>query len=389
MKKISILGRGTVGCLAAAHFLKHTDAEIEWVYDPEITPAAVGEGTQLGFPSSLKSSILFNYNDLSKIDSTIKTGILKKDWGNKNKEYFHSFYAGDCGIHFNAVVFQKYIFEKLKDNKRIKLVEKNCKPEELDSEHIMACTGSPYNTDEYNLRTNIPVNACYVSQSPWDRSLYDYTLTYAKKHGWVFGIPLNNRISIGYLYNDTITSLEEIKEEVAEILEEMNLIPSVQRHLTFKNYSRKQNYSSDGRIAYNGNASYFLEPLEATSTSFADDIIRRTYDIWTSNYPDPSIKIFNNNRVYDEMVTEIENMICLHYLADSKYDSDFWKFAQSKAINSIETAIKNNTLFSQIIDKAVNTEEDFYNMIVGTWDINSYRINIEGLGIKEKLKNML
>ena len=35
MKKITIIGRGTAGCVAVTHFLRWTDWEIDWVFDIE------------------------------------------------------------------------------------------------------------------------------------------------------------------------------------------------------------------------------------------------------------------------------------------------------------------------------------------------------------------
>jgi hypothetical protein len=93
------------------------------------------------------------------------------------------------------------------------------------------------------------------------------------KHGWVFGIPLQKRISIGYLYNDKISSLEEVKEDVKNTFKEYNLNPSkITNHIKFQSFYRKENFKN--RIIYNGNASFFIEPLEATSTSMSTDINR-------------------------------------------------------------------------------------------------------------------
>ena len=44
MKKIAIIGKGTAGAQSVIHFLRHmSDCEIEWHYDPIISPQAVGE----------------------------------------------------------------------------------------------------------------------------------------------------------------------------------------------------------------------------------------------------------------------------------------------------------------------------------------------------------
>jgi hypothetical protein len=93
------------------------------------------------------------------------------------------------------------------------------------------------------------------------------------KHGWIFGIPLQKRVSIGYLYNDELSSLEEVKKDVQNVFKEYQLKPSeITNHIKFESFYRKQNFNS--KVIYNGNSSFFLEPLEATSTHMSANINR-------------------------------------------------------------------------------------------------------------------
>ena len=63
------------------------------------------------------------------------------------------------------------------------------------------------------------------------------------------GIPLQNRCSIGYMYNNKINSLEEVKEDVKNIFEEFNLQPSETTNaFSFKNYYRNTNFEDSYRI---------------------------------------------------------------------------------------------------------------------------------------------
>ena len=66
MKKISIIGRGTAGCLAVAHFLHFTDWPIDFYYDNQIKPQAVGEGSNLTLPMRLNQTINFLNNSQSE-----------------------------------------------------------------------------------------------------------------------------------------------------------------------------------------------------------------------------------------------------------------------------------------------------------------------------------
>ena len=382
MKKIAVVGRGTVGCTAVAHFIRWTDWEIDWIYDPSIQPASVGEGTNLTLPSALKDNLAFDSDDMLALNSTYKWGISKRDWGTSGKDFVHTFPIGHSGIHFNAVIFQDYVFNKLKNNPRINLIEKNINVEDIDADYVMVCTGSPTSFDsDYKLVESIPVNSCVVAQCPWDYSRLNNTLTYAMRNGWVFGIPLQNRCSIGYLYNDKFSTEDQIKVEVADLLKELDLIPNVQRSLKFNNYYRKNNFSD--RIVYNGNASFFLEPLEATSTGVSHEINKHAIDIFKFN-KDPSVA----NEAYLWEINNIELMICLHYFAGSSFKSDFWDFAVEIATEKIKNGLSYDNSFSQMIKKALTSIDKFEvsKHDVGTWGLRSFKLNIDGLGIREKLK---
>lgn len=387
MKKITIVGRGTVGTLAVAHFRRHTDWQIDWLYDPDIEPTSVGEGTNLTLPRSLAQNMGFDSVDMDNIMATPKLGIWKRGWGS-GKDFIHTFPADSHGIHFSAVEFQKYAFNKLIQDKRITTIESNSKNYEyIDSDFIMICTGTPREfTNEYVMRDKIPVNAATVFQCPWDNTQFNYSLTFARKFGWVFGIPLKNRCSIGYVYNKNFNSQEEVTNDVQEILEEFKLTPSFTRTLQFSNYSRKSNNTY--RVVYNGNASFFLEPLEATSTALSDLIIRNAYDMWTGLTSSDDIK-----NTYNTYINNIESMICLHYFSGSPYDTPFWSEAQRLASIKINQDMKENKKFINMIRNAVNYDVSNYifpqSNEIGTWPLRSYVQNIYGLGIKEKLQQLL
>lgn len=385
MKKITIVGRGTVGCIAVAHFLRWSDWEIDWVFDPKIETASVGEATTLLLPRALSDTVRFDSRDMDAIGATPKMGIWKRGWGN-GEEFYHTFPAGSIGMHFNAVQFQDHMFNKLSDNTRVNLIESNATDyENMESDFVMVCSGSPKDLDDYIVRDSIPVNSCVVFQCPWDYTRFNYSITFARRHGWVFGIPLKNRCSIGYLYNNKFTTPEEIKEDVQELLDEFNLTPSFVRELKFNNYSRETNFTD--RVVYNGNASFFLEPLEATSTGFAHIIMTLAFSLWESK----SITKDLANATYNKYLNDIESMICLHYCSGSMYDSDFWQYAQRIGDVKITDNFIHNTEFASYVKDAL-TKPNYYdcgNKEIGSWGMPSYKMNIDGLGITNKIMDLI
>jgi hypothetical protein len=387
-KKITIVGKGTVGCMAAAHFLRWTSCDIEWVYDPSIPTTAVGEGTTLTTPKSLFSNLDWYWSDAQEIKATPKTGIYKENWGKSVDKFTHSFGLGQTGIHFNALEFQDKAFRQITESSRVNLVEDNVKDfENLDTDYVLVCSGTPKDKENLVIHKEIPVNTAYVTQCFWDSPNFTDTLTIARPYGWVFGIPLQNRCSIGYLYNSNINTLDEVKEDVKIIFERYGLKPSeITNHLSFNNYSRKTNFTD--KVAYTGNASFFLEPLEASSTTVAEWFIRSSYDIVFG-----SMSTTVANKGYARDIEDVKSMICLHYMAGSKFDTPFWVQAKKAATKYIKNLYETSDVFAYNLVRSIDKQDidratyyyDTEGSEVGTWPSSSYRWNIKKLGIEKTL----
>jgi tryptophan halogenase len=380
MKKLAIIGRGTAGCFAAIHFLKWSNWNIDFYYDPSIKPQTVGEGINLAPAIVLRNCLDFSHEDLAKVDGTFKTGIWKTGWGIGN-EFMHTFRPPNVAYHFNAVKLQEYIISKIRIDPRVKIIEENAV--DVDADFVMDCSGKPSSYENFNNDVSIPVNAVHVTQCYWPHPAFQYTLAIARPHGWVFGIPLQNRCSIGYMYNHTISSLNDVKEDVKQVFADYNLTPSQDRNtFQFNNYYRKENHH--GRVSYNGNSSFFLEPLEATSIAMMDKINRQAFDHWTGVLPLTTI-----NTRYVEELQKIENMIMMHYFAGSIFDTKFWEFAQPRGEQNMKLAMK-KLQFANLVSGSKNfTFGKDENKIseygtFGTWELPSFKQNLLGLGLYDK-----
>jgi hypothetical protein len=382
MKRLAIIGKGTAGVLALSHFERWApDCELQLYYDESIKPQPVGEGATLQLPIALSLNCNFTYDDLHLVDGTFKHGIKKTNWAD-GCDFTHFFTPPSVSYHFNAGKLQSYLLEKLKN--KVKIVDSNVTAEQIDADFIMDCSGKPQDYDQFNMSEAIPVNAVHVTQCYWDHPRFQYTLTIARPYGWVFGIPLQNRCSIGYMYNKDINTLDEVKQDVLNIFKEYNLNPSEHTNsFSFKNYFRKENFSSN--IVYNGNASFFLEPIEATSIHTMDDINRKAFDIWFSKRSPAQC-----NQEYITILSQIENIIMLHYYAGSIFKTPFWEYAIARGEKNIRKALMNPTFLdiiknSQRDMKQLNTESFLFNY--GSWSLSAFSQNLNGLSLYKKLEN--
>lgn len=376
MYKISIIGKGTAGILSANHFASYTkddEVEIECYYDSSIQEQTVGEGTTVDVPLMLNQTQGLEFHDIfNLLNGNFKTGIHYLGWG--KQDFMHTFPMPNASIHFNAVMLQNYLKDKLSD--RVKFIDSNVHWTELNSDYVIDCSGKPNDMNNYYKAKSIPVNAALVYQCSWLKPEYTHTLCIAHKYGWIFGIPLQDRISFGYMYNTEFNNKKEIDKELQLVIEQYGYsVNDFPLELEFNNYFKKENYTEN--VAFNGNASFFLEPMEATSIATIDEINRHTYDVMFNGY-NPNVA----NRIYREWFQRVQDIIVLHYLAGSQYDTKFWKHAVSLAENNFSNRSTNLNI---IMDNVIEDKEVFGVTNYGTWTLDSFKQNIKGLGITKEM----
>jgi hypothetical protein len=402
-KTLAVIGKGSVGTISVLYFLRYTDFDIHWYYDPAIPVASVGEATNAIIPQMLWSTIGFSNADLWKIDGTVKDGILKRNWS-RDVDFIHAFPSGMGAIHFDAQKLQALLYKEIIKNSRIKIIENHIDDvNNLEEEFVFVCEGSSkgFNAEEYKSLEAVAVNSAYVLHFPWDYPRFNHSLTIAMKHGWVFGIPLRDRIAIGYLYNDGCAILADIKEDIQTLLEEYTLQkPSKEIMLSFNSYYRQNNF--DKKIVYSGNASFFVEPLEATSLGASIAICNYALLYWSG-----AISNHQAQFMYEKEIKDIESMIALHYLHNNSFSSKFWEFAEKLSMNHIEKNFQNQnefasfivqSLYNQKIDASwkenpLTPQYEIYNQqnqaqIIGSWGTINYRLNIAALQIVDIIRKL-
>lgn len=189
---------------------------------------------------------------------------------------------------------------------------------------------------------------------------------------------------MGYSFNKEITNIEEIKEDVKNIFAEYNLIPSEStNYLEFDNYSRKENF--DGRIMYNGNASFFIEPLEATSIGLMLSSAKNFSDY----IQNPEMGKDAVNYIYKEVISFMEFIISMHYIGDNKFNNEFWNYAKTTCMQTNSRLFVENENIRNILYDSLNTVKVGIDNNARIWEKSSYRENLSGLGLEEHYKKLL
>jgi hypothetical protein len=388
-KKIAIIGRGTAGAQSALHFnaWAKDQFEVEWYFDNSIPPASVGEGATLPLPRNLMHTQGWTYRELDRLGGTLKTGIFKKNWGKNGEEFYHDFFPPETSIHFQAHMLHKYALDELEGKMPMHDTFVGSSSD-IDADFVLDCSGTPKELGiPYMESDHIPVNTARVWQCPWDGPTFNYTLAIAGKFGWIFGIPLTNRCSIGYIYNKDFATPEQIEEDVQQVFDEYNLTPGPDgNYIEFKSYWRRKNFK--GRTGYNGNASFFLEPLEATSTATMDLCQRKMFDWVTGALDEDTV-----NRDYLTFMQQTETMIMMHYLAEPKFKTDFWMYANDRARKMFDLA-KDDLLLGLKLGQALEQMGSKKFIPDGlpafsTWSAQSFAVHIQGLGIEQQIRDYI
>ncbi len=138
--------------------------------------------------------------------------------------------------------------------------------------------------------------------------------------GWVWRVPLYNRIGTGYVYSSAHRTDEQARDEfVAHLGDTWN---GVEPRVIPMRIGRNRNAWVKNVVAI-GLSGGFIEPLESTAIHMIDTGIR-----WlTSYFPDsdfaePLRKRYN--RMMGDLYNEVRDFICLHYALGNRTDSQYW-----------------------------------------------------------------
>ena len=363
-KKLSIIGAGNAGCITALHYGYYGKDlfDVTLYYDPSIPIERVGQGAVLSSTGLIYLALGIDWIN-NPIDATLKHGIMYEGWGRKNKDYFHAFDLNATSIHYIPQKLSEVVLE----SGLVKVVEKNIKdPEkELDGNYIIDCRGrNNKNEDEYESLVN-PLNSVLLCNKPGADFNLHYTRTVATPNGWTFVIPNIDSVSYGYLYNNTITPKEEAEED---FIKRFN-VPGSDGELNFKNYVAKNVFVGQ-RTMLNGNRLGFVEPMEGTALGFYQVCCRTYYD-----YMKGRLDRLRCNIEIRKEIKRIQKYILWHYQKGSKYETPFWKYAQSlpfKMDEDFRMILKKSRRMNSLDARHVSENESHSNTY-SQWSLRSIK----------------
>ena len=386
---LTILGGGSAGWLTALYIKQlFKNSNVTLIERKNIPIIGVGEATTPHIVSFL-SSLNIDYKEvIKKTDGTLKNGISFENWNGDNKKYLHGFSLNghlsmfdnldylkqlinnklpfvdytyqsqltyqnkinlenqSVALHFDANKFATYLSEVGKQRNINHIIDdyKTCVRNDLGfikelkttnhnikTDFVFDCSGfqkliigNLYQDTWIDYQKHLPMKKAmlFPTQQTNDKP---YTTARALKYGWVFEIPLQNRLGRGYIFDSDYINEDQAVKELEENYSDVNPI----RTIEFKP-GRFQNAWIKNCIGI-GLSTNFIEPLESTSIymTIAQLELLKDFKDYIEKY-NP-----NKTKIYNEIIANnndaVLNFIYLHYVTKRK-DSKFWKDFRKKNI---------------------------------------------------------
>ena len=366
LRKVAVLGRGTAGSLAAAsvsRLLPKGECELHHICDSRIPVIGVGEGSWPSLVPELHRLTNLPHNIVQqRLKGTRKYGIGFEGWGRRNQDFIHYFspqqvsYAYHLSADLLGDLLQESTHARHIDRKVLTIARVDggaeVEFEGRDSERydlVFDARGFPRQHDpgQHIDISFIPTNKAIIRRCPaiieedpaQAAVQHTYTRSIARPHGWVFVIPLTAHTSYGYVYNNEISSQEEVEADFDELLETDGVAEFEQRAvIAFPNFVHRQIY--DGAVARVGNAAAFMEPLEATAIVFAQLQIGMILQMRFNRpleFHERDVEVVNRFLVNYVLCSGL--FVGWHYSFGSIHDSDFWRYARTSAWPQHRTAV--------------------------------------------------
>ena len=313
-------------------------AELATLYPEEYGPDSFAEFFCTG------NTMLAKYNKQTKDEQ----GILR----NYNFKY-------DTAYHMDASLFGQYLKEKIALPNNVKHIFANVHSYKknhlgdlsdvlLDNGTVMKsdlwidCTGfksvlleqwmgsqfMPF--DKY--LANDKAWACRIPYIDREKEMHNVTDCHALGNGWVWNIPLWNRIGTGYVYSSHFTTPEEAKREFRAHLAKSDPKRAEEAEMFEINIRHgKRRRAWINNVVGIGLSYGFVEPLESTGLLTTHENIIKLVD--TLNRRDGFVsrtEIEGFNLAVDQQVTNFRDFVAHHYAYSKRTDTPYWRWCTER-----------------------------------------------------------
>ena len=180
---------------------------------------------------------------------------------------------------------------------------------------------------------HLPNNHAWVTHVPYvdkEVEIENVTNCTAHNNGWVWNIPLYNRIGSGYVFCDKFISKEDALQEYKDFLDsELMKIhnPNRSNDLEFRLIEIKNGMHERAwvkNVVGVGLSYAFVEPLESTGLLSVQEMLLKLCET-LHNRQINKIHIDNFNFMAAYIMDSFKNFVAFHYVFSSRRDTPYWR----------------------------------------------------------------
>ena len=352
MKPIIVVGTGTAAYLTVAYLYKYLPNHITW-YRPGSEPIGVGEATTPGVLDFLKKIDIDERSVIRDLDGTIKLGICFEDFVRPGQTFTHPFgfdseqcainrdlmlsdsiltdFSNTQAVHFDIVKIIEVLDKRFETFDRLTVLEEFFNYKDQTDSIIVDTSGFTRavvkdlpDFEFVDFTDKIQNNQALVYRGKYT-DLYKqkkpYTTMKATDSGYIWHIPLKDRISIGYVHSTNYPVEQEFVEYLTQYFGhavDADDISTV-KMTSGRNIKSAFEHNSNLIVAI-GLSNSFIEPMESTGLYFTMNGIESLAEVIQGTR---TIQQHNDkaNFNYDSTV----KFIIKHYVHTER-TSDYWKF---------------------------------------------------------------
>ncbi len=169
------------------------------------------------------------------------------------------------------------------------------------------------------------VDRAIALRVPYDdpeSEMHPYTSSTALSSGWVWNIPVADRIGTGYVYSSAFSSDDDAENELRVHLGKDRVKDISANRLNIGRVGKHRN-TWVGNCVGIGLSSGFLEPIESTSLHFVYAGVAKLAEALGDGYYNAAT-ISAYNMFITDMMEEARDFIVAHYALTQREDSAFW-----------------------------------------------------------------
>jgi tryptophan halogenase len=267
-------------------------------------------------------------------------------------------FKNDVAYHMDATLFGEFLKEKFCLPRGVVYINQHIDNIELDkngsidslvlrngdsisADLYLDCTGFQSLLLEKTLKTEftsfsdvLPNNRAWTTHVPYVdklKEMENVTDCKAIENGWVWNIPLYNRIGTGYVFcNKFITDDEALEEFKRHLDSDLMTVPNAERSkdLKFKLINIKNGVHEkcwNKNVVGVGLSYGFIEPLESTGLLSVQEILLRLCE--TLSYRTVNqIHKDNFNYIVHGIMDGFKHFVAYHYTLSARRDTEYWRY---------------------------------------------------------------